>query len=468
MIESIDAATTFFDPTLFAETFLYILDKDKKLRPLRYNKPQQSFLSNRTGRDIILKARQLGFSTLIQAELFRQVITETSTTLTLTHLDTTTQALRRMADRFYDYLPMPTKPVRKYSNATVTTYSDYNSEAIIATAGSVNTGRGVTANHAHLSEVAFWSNADDVMASVLQTISANGTVVIESTANGASNWFYETCMEALDGNSTWKLHFFAWFDNPDYRLTLDAGEDIQYTADEAALVSQYNLVPEQIKWRRAKQKELKHLFIQEYPEDPKNCFLTSGLGYFGDIDHAFEIAHENVCDPAFRYTAGLDFGQQNDYTVCSIMDATNRKQVALLRINKLSWSEMRRRVVALCKQWGVTRLVAEKNSMGSTNIEELAKEARALDYKLSIEPFETTNESKASIMSAYREALHDGGLKLINDPDQKREHRAFTATQLPSGAWKLAGPDSEHDDTVIAGALSWYAVVAPKMVIGTW
>lgn len=445
-------------PALFAKHFLKIMDKRDEIIPLRHNTMQARYLANRTPRDLILKARQIGFSTAIQGEMFRYAVTRPARTLTLANDDDNTQKMRRMADRFYNNLPENFRPERALANASITTYPGYGSEAMIATAGNKNAGRSGSYRFMHMSEVAFYPDAQSTVASAMQ----GGTplwVAAESTPNGAQGWFYETCMEALDGNSAWKIHFFAWFDNPEYQLPLDDGETITYSSDELELIRLHKLTAEQIKWRRVKQKELKHLFIQEYPEDPKNCFLTSGLGYFGNIDHVFEMSQDTVYDPAFRYVAGLDFGQQNDYTVCSIMDATNGKQVALLRINKLPWSEMRRQVIALCKRWNVGYLLAEKNSMGSTNIEELNKEAEAIGFSITVQSFDTTNASKNMIMSAYREALHEGGLLLINDPDQKREHRAFAATQLPSGDWRLAAPDKEHDDTVIAGALSWHAVV---------
>jgi hypothetical protein len=55
----------------FARKHLVILDKSRRQAPLIWNRAQQHFHANRTGRDLILKARQLGFSTYIQGEMFR-------------------------------------------------------------------------------------------------------------------------------------------------------------------------------------------------------------------------------------------------------------------------------------------------------------------------------------------------------------------------------------------------------------
>ena len=89
------------NPELFALTFLKILNKEKELIPFKWNYAQKKFYANRTGRDLILKARQLGFTTQVQGDLFRKAVTRTTNSLTLTHLGDATTKIRLMADRFY-------------------------------------------------------------------------------------------------------------------------------------------------------------------------------------------------------------------------------------------------------------------------------------------------------------------------------------------------------------------------------
>jgi len=275
-------ATITQSPEQFARVFLRILDKDKHKKPFTWNKAQRDFNAHRTGRDLILKARQLGFSTYLQGEMFRRLVTSTRTTMTMAHDDETTQKLRRMADRFWENCKFNgIQPARKYANGTLTTYPDYDSEAIIATAGSQEAGRGGTYTDFHGSEVAFWRNAEAIMAGAMQ--GGNPDIVLESTPNGAQGYFYEHCMEALDGKGVWTLHFYPWWWDDAYRVALEPGEVIEYREDEKRLAELHHLSPEQIKWRRKKQSELKRLFPQEYPEDPRGCFLTSGLRYFSAL-----------------------------------------------------------------------------------------------------------------------------------------------------------------------------------------
>ena len=435
------------NPPDFARVFLRILDKDKKLIPLVWNKAQAHFQANRTGRDLILKARQLGFSTLIQGEMFRKTVTSTQTTITLAHDAETTQKLRRMADRFYEHCKFgDVQPLRKYANATLATYPEFDSTATIATAGNVETGRGDTYTELHGSEVAFWKDAERIVAGAMQGGSPN--VVLESTPNGAQGFFYDKCMEALSGNSIWTLHFYTWWWDDNYRITND--ESITYTDEEALLVKRHGLDASQIKWRRAKVKELGRLFIQEYPEDAVSCFLTSGNSYFGDLSGVFTAPPNAEYIEEHDYIAGLDFGQ-TDYTAMPVFDKTTKQQVDLLHINKTEWSEQRNRIKQVYDKWHLHSVLAEKNSIGSVNIEALR------EIGVYAIPFETTNESKAAIMSNMHELLHNGW-KLLDIPVQKHEFNTFISSQLPSGAWRLAADGDGHDDTVMGCGIGLWQV----------
>lgn len=443
------------DPAEFARVFLKIQDKQKILVPFKWNKAQRHFHANRTGRDLILKARQLGFSTLIQGEMFRRTVTSTRATITISHEDKTTQLLRLMADRFWEHCKFGDyQPKRKYANASMATYPEFDSMAIIATAGNEQSGRGGTYSDFHGSEVAFWKDAESLVSGAMQGGSPD--VVLESTPNGAQGYFYERCMEALRGDGIWRLHFYQWWWDDAYRLPLSDGEVIEYNDEEKELAEKNSLTPEQINWRRFKQKELRDLFKQEYPEDPITCFLTSGNSYFGDLSKCF-YSGDVQWQEGHEYVAGLDFGQTNDYTAMIVIDKTEKRMVDLLHIRKLEWSEQRRRITEMYKKWKCKRMAAESNSIGSVNIEELAK------AELSIYPFETTNITKSEIMSSLYEGLHTDGLKLQNSEVLRHELATFVSTQTPTGLWRLAADGEGHDDTVMALALAWWVSIGDRL-----
>ena len=443
----------------FASYFLKIQNKRKRLVPFKWNKAQAHFHANRTGRDLVLKARQLGFSTYIQGEMFRRTVTGTRTTITLSHESDTTTKLRQMADRFYDNCKFnDIQPQRKYSNASLTTYPEFDSTATIATAGNIQAGRGGTYSDFHGSEVAFWKDAESIIAGALQ--GGEPDAILESTPNGAQGYFYERCMDALRGDGVWTLHFYPWWWDDGYRVHLLEGESISPTSEEVVFLqrvqeSGITLDSEQLKWRRQKKQELRDKFDQEYPEDIVKCFLTSGNSYFGDVSDVFTADMKPEYDPSHMYVAGLDFGQTSDPSAMPVFDVTAKRQVDLLHMLKLSWTEQRKRIADMYKKWHCSKIGAEANSIGSVNIEELQK------LGLNVVPFTTTNASKAEIMSDMYENIHTGGWKLQDHGVQRHEFNTFVSTQTATSVWRLAADGDGHDDTVIACGIGMWVASRP-------
>lgn len=441
----------------FCAQCLVVQDKAGELVPLILKPVQRNLINNLTGRDLVLKARQVGISTSIQARFFYETMRGGERTSTLCHEDDLTQELRAMADRFYGNYPA--RPERQYANAKVTTYPALNSQNRISTVGGTagkRKGRGGSNTRVHGSEVAFWPDAESVMAAAMQA--GDPDIVLESTANGAQGWFYERCMEALSGDNIWTLHFIAWWHEDEYRVPLRPGEVFDYTAEEQALVDEHGLDAEQVKWRRAKIAELPHTFKQEYPEDPVGCFLASGKSYFGDTEHVFQLGYASP-QAGHRYVGGLDFAQADDYTVLVILDATTGEQVDMLRINQVSWQEMRRRISVMANKWGAL-VVGETNAMGTTNIELLQAgellPGGGMSERVNLRPFDMTAQSKPPLIQGLYHGLHEDGLRLINDPVLRHEFRSFVSRQSPSGHWQYEASGGAHDDTVIATALAWH------------
>src|SRR5574339_239903 len=275
----------------------------------------------------------------------------------------------------------------------------------------------------------------------------------------------------------------------EHRVFSSKDEYIEPTDDELELIKQHKLSLAQIKWRRSKQKELKHLFIQEYPEDPVTCFLTSGASYFGDLlGRIFTAPMDAQYDPDHVYCAGLDFGQTNDFTAMPVYDKTTKQQVDLLHINKLAWREIRKRIRNMllgkwssmtcasghttkgiwnneeekiydycptCKnsivRYKKAKLAAETNNVGSVNIEAL------MDDGLDIMLWTTNNVNKSELMSDMYDAFDTGGWRVQPWQIQKHEFSIFTSTQLPSGVWRLAAEGDGHDVAVIGNGLAIWA-----------
>jgi phage FluMu gp28-like protein len=182
-------------------------------------------------------------------------------------------------------------------------------------------------------------------------------------------------------------------------------------------------------------------------------FLDDGGGVFRGVR---AVATLDPAEPTEggQYVIGVDWGRSNDATVFSVIDATSKEQVYMDRMTNTDYASQRLRLQALSKRYNRAMVVAEANSIGQPNIEEL----QALHVPVT--GFITTNATKAQIIQALELAFEHRAISLLRDEVQIMELMAYTSERLPSGLIRYGAPEGIHDDTVIALALAWYAAAS--------
>ena len=397
----------------YIESCLKIRTKSGAVVPFRLNAAQQKLYAvakrqqdeGKPVRIIILKARQLGFSTLTEALLFHACATRANVNaLVVAHREDATANLFRMSKLFYDELPAPVKPMLRTSNAQELVFENpsrasrgalpgLRSRFRCATAGGRGIGRSDTLQCVHLSEYAFWPEGGEskaaTLAGILQAVpSRPGTMVImESTANGCED-FKDRWDAAVAGENDFEPVFFAWFENPDYAMPVEPG--IEWTAEERETRERYSLSWEQLRWRRwciaNNCGGSLDMFRQEYPASPGEAFLHSGTGVFDNEQIVLRL--ERLPSPAGRgeftdgewtesetgaitlyelpeegvpYVLGGDTaGEGSDYFTAIAIDNVSGRIVAKLR-QKYSEPEYVRQIYALGRFYNDALVAIETN-----------------------------------------------------------------------------------------------------------
>ena len=210
----------------YIEKYIKIRNKAGKIIDFKLNSPQQRLYDvikeqkqqNKPVRVLILKARQLGFSTVTGSILFKETTTKFNVnTGIITHLDEATTNLFNMSKLMYDNLPKEMQPSIKNSNAKELIFNNdkgtgLNSKIRCMTAGSSGVGRSYTYTNLHISELAFWpGDKKETMTGLLQAVpNLPGTmIIIESTANGF-DYFKEMWDKAVAGENDFVPLFVGW------------------------------------------------------------------------------------------------------------------------------------------------------------------------------------------------------------------------------------------------------------------
>ena len=195
----------------------------------------------------------------------------------------------------------------------------------------------------------------------------------------------------------------------------------------------------------------------------ERTFKQEWLAEFIDDGSVFRNILESATAPrqdgpqgGATYVAGVDWALSTDFTVLTIIDATNRRVAYIDRFNGVDYSLQRQRIAAACERFHVAAVIAEENAMGKPNNDELRR------MGLPVRDFTTTNASKAELVEGLAAAFEQGNIKIIHDPVLIAELQAFGAERLPGGMTRYSAPSGGHDDCVMSLALAWYAAVKPR------
>jgi hypothetical protein len=263
----------------------------------------------------ILKARQLGVSTLSEALVAHRICTR-SHIRALSGADVEEQAgyLFRMVVRIYDQLPWFIRPGRVYFNKNreltlsnqsflKTAWGQSTRGALQAVSGQEgqkgSIGRGQTFSVVHISELPTWQNPEQLDTALLPAIpvAPDTLVLFEATAEVAGDWWHTHWLTSGAGHGRFTNIFIPWSAEPaKYSLPAPLG----WTPLTTTLMHAEKCERDSPKWFSGKTVRLSrdqmywyertrafydakgqlYKFLKEYPADDHECFQYAGRSVF--------------------------------------------------------------------------------------------------------------------------------------------------------------------------------------------
>lgn len=215
----------------------------------------RAWISNR--RSIVLKARQIGFSTLAAAFAFWETFFwQDRPEVMLSRTEREAAKLLQKSKYGYKMLPewMRLRGPALLSDNQLKMV--FNNESYLESLPSGNDpARGEAVFRVFIDEMAFLPNSEEAWAAIEPIVDVGGRAVCLSTANGEGNIFHQLWVGSQTGENSFVGIFFPW----------SAGD-----RDD--------------NWYEVKKRELPDWQLaQEYPSDPDEAFIRSGRPVF-DID----------------------------------------------------------------------------------------------------------------------------------------------------------------------------------------
>lgn len=300
--------------------------KDKHARVVRFvpNVPQKVLIDyvllcieeKRPVKAIILKARQMGLSTAVEAIIYWWTSTNKNiNSVIIGHEESSSKNLYMMFRRYYDNTNPLFKPSIRYNTRTDLSFERFDdtgkqvglgSSIKTATAGNKAAGRSDTINLLHASELGEWENGEDLVASLLETVPDEevmdkpSMMFLESTAKGRGNYFHKEFKAAASGSNNFMPFFFPWWILDTYERDHDVplGELSEYEEFLIDLMKKghdvagqhisidESRIPAKIHFYRRKAKNFESTpekLTQEYPSTWQEAFVASGKNVFNTL-----------------------------------------------------------------------------------------------------------------------------------------------------------------------------------------
>lgn len=281
------------NPSWRLHNLYHIIDKSGYTVLFKPNWAQQSLLDNMWYCNIILKARQLGLSTLVSVLFLDACLVRPNINAgIIAHTREDAEKLFRRVKFAHDHLPDKLK-------AQFPAVVDSARELKFSNGSTLQVGtsmRGSTLQYLHISEFGkicahYPDKAREIVTGSLNTLAAGQLVFIESTAEGREGYFFEMCREAIRleevkaklSKLEYRFNFFPWWKEPEYKsevrgpLVLDQASEEYFNG---LYLKGIALTDSQKAWYFSKLKVLGDDMLREFPSTAEESFASSNESFF--------------------------------------------------------------------------------------------------------------------------------------------------------------------------------------------
>lgn len=282
------------DPRWRLNNLYSIVDTDAKEVPFRLNSAQEALFDELWYLNVILKARQLGFTTFIDLFILDECIFNSNVHAgIIAHTLEDSKIIFRDKVKFpYDHLPDGIKAINRATQDSATALTFANNSSI-----RVGTSlRSGTYQYLHISEhgkicAKYPEKAKEIKTGSLNTVHSGQLIFIESTAEGQGGDFYDICERAqINARSAapltkmdFKFHFFPWWEEPSYVLDPE-GVTLRTESQEyfAKLKAEHGIVltAAQKAWYVKKAEQQGDDMKREFPSTPDEAFEAAVEGAY--------------------------------------------------------------------------------------------------------------------------------------------------------------------------------------------
>jgi hypothetical protein len=458
------------DPVYFIENYCKIQHQKRGLIAFKLYEYQKECVLDMLAHDknIINKARQLGFSTLMAAFvtwliLFHNdkfvLIISTKKDVAKNLLKKVKVILKNIPDWMY---------LADIATNQAHTLELSNGSWVKAIGRTDDAGRSESLSLLVIDEAAHIKGMEELWKGASSTVATGGKIVILSTPKGVGNFFHHYCKEAKSGENGYKYSEVFWWQNPEYSKELETDENVpggktspwfrSFTAgwshQEIAQELLTSFAETGDTYFEVKTIEMQNSFTQEPIKKIRTKFFS---------DNAFWIWAEAVIGMKYLIMCDIASGTGKDFSTAIVLEQESMEQAAEVKVKvapdvfgKFLVEELGplyngAPIIIENNNWGIATAMTLRDS-NYKNVVYLNKDNKLIDkwqaaYDNILPGFCTNMKNRQIILSKLEEYVRKGFIKI-------RSKRMLN--EMDTFLWISGKPQAasgRNDDLIMALAI---------------
>ena len=406
---------------------------------------------------MVLKARQLGISTLVAGfSLWLMTFHKDKNILCIATKQDTAKNMVTKVKFMYENLPSWLKIDTSENNKLNLRLK--NGSQIKATSAASDAGRSEAVSLLIIDEAAFIENIGEIWASAQQTLATGGGCIALSTPYGTGNWFHQTWVRAENKENDFLPIRLPWFVHPE--------RDQAWRDRQDELLGDPRMAAQECDCDFSTSGDV--VFYPEYMEFYEKTYIKEPLERRGTDRNLWVW---EPCDYSRTYMVVADVarGDGKDYSAFHIMDIENNVQVAEYK-GQLGTKEYGHLLVGIATEYNNALLVVENASIGWSTIQTIidrgytnfyyspkSGEVRVdsyfeqyMDTSKMTPGFTMSSKTRPMVVSKFRESISDKGV-IFQSKRLLEEMKTFI--------WRSGRPEAQqgyNDDLVMSFSIGQY------------
>ena len=341
--------------------------------------------------NVILKARQLGISTITAAYVSWMMLfhREKNILVMATKFQTAANLVKKVKaimKNLPDWLR-----IASISIDNRTSFELSNASQIKASTTSVDAGRSESLSLLVIDEAAHVDGLDELWTGLYPTLSTGGRCIALSTPNGVGNWFHQIYMDSVTGKNDFYPTVLPWDKHPD--------RDQEWFEEETKNMSRRQIAQEfECNFNMSGETVVHPDDMQRIKETIKDPVYRTGF------DRKLWIWEKYDPDSSYLISADVARGDGKDYSVFHVFKLETMEIIAEYQ-SRIAPDMFSQILLGAGREYGNCMIVVENNSVGFAVLEKL-KDANYPNVYYSIKSTHEyvdslTAETKSSAVAGF-------------------------------------------------------------------